>query len=357
MGEIAQSKSRIASDLKTRDSNRWRPCNLKLRFETRDWRFVLNILIQQNCKKSCDLSPRSKIASDWRLAILLIIFCHGVSEAVFRSARRVCKSAARTYFLLNLTRRSKDRCALLLLPCMSLKLTWPIEQRPPWLLQERGESAIGTYREVLCTEVLRTVALTALLRDRSPLRRRLLPETPCTSASDTIGWHSLKTCPSFLEILGSITHPESLCQNSICCGGGYILSCSGKCLEVTFNGTQILKEYPSTFMIPDLLYAEYHDEVPDRLHASYVDPHCRPEKEVSVWNISCNWWPDKHRDDCQQSLYPPSWGLLTSPLHAKLAYTINFWGTIYGVIATDSRNQLCKRTLWELFLWSYESFA
>ena len=72
MGEIARSKSRIASDLKTRDSNRWRPCGLKLRFETRDWRFVLNIPIQQNCEKGCDLSPRSKIASDWRLAILPI---------------------------------------------------------------------------------------------------------------------------------------------------------------------------------------------------------------------------------------------------------------------------------------------
>ena len=69
MGEIARSKSRIASDLKTRDSNRWRPCDLKLRFETRDWRFVLNIPIQQNCEKGCDLRPRSKIASDWRLAI------------------------------------------------------------------------------------------------------------------------------------------------------------------------------------------------------------------------------------------------------------------------------------------------
>ena len=70
MGEIARSKSRIASDSKTRDSNRWRPCDSKLRFETRDWRFVLNIPIQQNCEKGCDLSPRSKIASDWRLAIL-----------------------------------------------------------------------------------------------------------------------------------------------------------------------------------------------------------------------------------------------------------------------------------------------
>ena len=58
--------------LKTRDSNRWRPCDLKLRFETRDWRFVLNIPIQQNCEKGCDLSPRSEIASDWRLAILPI---------------------------------------------------------------------------------------------------------------------------------------------------------------------------------------------------------------------------------------------------------------------------------------------
>ena len=72
MGEIARSESRIASDLKTRDSNRWRPCHVKLRFETRDWRFVLNIGIQQNCEKGCDLSPRSKIASDWRLAILPI---------------------------------------------------------------------------------------------------------------------------------------------------------------------------------------------------------------------------------------------------------------------------------------------
>ena len=72
MGEIARSKSRIASDLKTRDSNRWRPCDLKLRFETRDWRFVLDIGIQQNCEKGCDLSQRSKIASDWRLAILPI---------------------------------------------------------------------------------------------------------------------------------------------------------------------------------------------------------------------------------------------------------------------------------------------
>ena len=70
--EIARSKSRIASDLKTRDSNRWRPCDLKLRFETRDWRFGLNTPIQQNCEKGCDLSPRSKIASDWRLAILPI---------------------------------------------------------------------------------------------------------------------------------------------------------------------------------------------------------------------------------------------------------------------------------------------
>ena len=70
MGEIARSKSRIASDLKTRDSNRWCLCDLKPRFETRDWRFVLNIPIQQNCEKGCDLSPRSKIASDWRLAIL-----------------------------------------------------------------------------------------------------------------------------------------------------------------------------------------------------------------------------------------------------------------------------------------------
>ena len=70
MGEIARSKSRIASDLKTRDSNRWRLCDLKLRFETRDWRFVLiNTPIQQKCEKGCDLSPRSKIASDWRLAI------------------------------------------------------------------------------------------------------------------------------------------------------------------------------------------------------------------------------------------------------------------------------------------------
>ena len=56
MGEIARSKSRIASDLKTRDSNRWRPCDLKLRFETPDWRFVLNIPMQQNCEKGCDLS-------------------------------------------------------------------------------------------------------------------------------------------------------------------------------------------------------------------------------------------------------------------------------------------------------------
>ena len=71
-GEIARSKSRIASDLKTRDSNRWRPCDSKLRFETRDWRLVLNTPIQQNCEKGCDLSPRSKIASDWRLAILPI---------------------------------------------------------------------------------------------------------------------------------------------------------------------------------------------------------------------------------------------------------------------------------------------
>ena len=69
MGEIARSKSRIASDLKSRDSNRWRPCDLKLRSETRDWRFVLNTPIQKNCEKGCDLSPRSKIASDWRLAI------------------------------------------------------------------------------------------------------------------------------------------------------------------------------------------------------------------------------------------------------------------------------------------------
>ena len=67
MGEIARSKSRIASDLKTRDSNRWRPCDLKLRFETRDWRFVLNTPIRQNCEKGCDLSPRSKIASDWAI--------------------------------------------------------------------------------------------------------------------------------------------------------------------------------------------------------------------------------------------------------------------------------------------------
>ena len=59
MGEIARSKSRIASDLETRDSNRWRPCNLKLRFETRDWRFVLNTPIQQTCEKGCDLSPRT----------------------------------------------------------------------------------------------------------------------------------------------------------------------------------------------------------------------------------------------------------------------------------------------------------
>ena len=69
MGEIARSKSRIASDLKTRDSNRWRPCDSKQRFETRDWRFVLNTPIQPNCEKGCDLSPRSKIASDfgdWR---------------------------------------------------------------------------------------------------------------------------------------------------------------------------------------------------------------------------------------------------------------------------------------------------
>ena len=63
MGDIARSKSRIASDLKTRDSNRWRPCDLRLRFETRDWRFVLNTPIQPNCEKGCDLSPRSKIAS------------------------------------------------------------------------------------------------------------------------------------------------------------------------------------------------------------------------------------------------------------------------------------------------------
>ena len=74
MGEIARSKSIIVSDLKTRDSNRWRPCDLKLRFETRDWRFVLNTPIQRNCEKGCDLSPRSKIASDWRLAILPIFF-------------------------------------------------------------------------------------------------------------------------------------------------------------------------------------------------------------------------------------------------------------------------------------------
>ena len=67
MGEIARSKSRIASDLRTRDSNRWRPCDLKLRFETRDWRFVLNTPVQQNREKGCDLSPQSKI--DWRLAI------------------------------------------------------------------------------------------------------------------------------------------------------------------------------------------------------------------------------------------------------------------------------------------------
>ena len=65
MGEIARSKSRIASDLKTRDSNRWRPCDSKLRLETRDWRFVLNIPIQQNSEKGCDLSLPSKIASDW----------------------------------------------------------------------------------------------------------------------------------------------------------------------------------------------------------------------------------------------------------------------------------------------------
>ena len=40
--------------------------------KSRDWRFVLNTPIQQNCEKGCDLSPRSKIASDWRLAILPI---------------------------------------------------------------------------------------------------------------------------------------------------------------------------------------------------------------------------------------------------------------------------------------------
>ena len=86
MGEIARSKSRIASDLKTRDSNRWRPCDLKLRFETRDWRFVLNIPIQQNCEKGCDLSPRSKIASDWRLAIG--DFAH--LRQRFMLAKRIC---------------------------------------------------------------------------------------------------------------------------------------------------------------------------------------------------------------------------------------------------------------------------
>ena len=75
MGEIARSKSRIANDLKTRNSDRWRPCDLKLRFETHDWRFVLNTLIQQNCEKGWDLSLRSKIASDWRLAILPVKRC------------------------------------------------------------------------------------------------------------------------------------------------------------------------------------------------------------------------------------------------------------------------------------------
>ena len=88
MGEIARSKSRIASDLKTRDSNRWRPCDSKLRFETRDWRFVLNIPIQQNCEKGCDLSPRSKIASDWRLAICPSKFPVKVSDAVVCLLRR-----------------------------------------------------------------------------------------------------------------------------------------------------------------------------------------------------------------------------------------------------------------------------
>ena len=91
MGEIARSKSRIASDLKTRDSNRWRPCDLRLRFETRDWRFVLNTPIQPNCEKGCDFfrDPKSLAIGDWRFCpskvqfgSVRLRFAHGTVRAV-----------------------------------------------------------------------------------------------------------------------------------------------------------------------------------------------------------------------------------------------------------------------------------
>ena len=74
MGEIAWSKSRIASDLKTRDSNRRRSCDSKLRFETCDWRFVSNTPIQQNSEEPraaiwvCD--PKSLAIGDGRFCPL-----------------------------------------------------------------------------------------------------------------------------------------------------------------------------------------------------------------------------------------------------------------------------------------------
>ena len=53
MGEIARSKSRIASDLKTRGSFPQTPqLQSDLRLETRDWRFVAQHSDTSNAKRA-----------------------------------------------------------------------------------------------------------------------------------------------------------------------------------------------------------------------------------------------------------------------------------------------------------------
>ena len=88
MGEIARSKSRIASDLKTRDSNRWRPCDLKLRFETRDWRFVLNLS-----------APKSRDSLRFRVAAAIFTAQKKIA-AIFSSFRSLPDSSSRRIILL-----------------------------------------------------------------------------------------------------------------------------------------------------------------------------------------------------------------------------------------------------------------
>ena len=68
MGEIVRSKSRIASDWKMRDSWPQIPLRCELRFETRDWRFVVQQFNALNLRKQ--LRFESAIGKTGRLIFI-----------------------------------------------------------------------------------------------------------------------------------------------------------------------------------------------------------------------------------------------------------------------------------------------